>query len=392
MCNLTDIEPELTSVVNRFQEHFGRPATCASKAPGRLEILGNHTDYNQGTVLSVAVDRYMRIAAAPNPDAKDGMVCRLYDLNSGSAREFRLDDLESPRKGDWANYIKGLVVELNLLGYKVPAFDAVLSGGVPLSAGMSSSAALEMAMVKILAAFCQADLGWLELAKIGQACENNYIGAKTGLMDQVSSLMGKDGHLIHSDFRSYQVSTVPMPAGSVFVVANSMVKHNLTHEYNERRQACEDVAVAMAVPALRDVTPEALEAAKPTLEDTIYRRAKHVVGEISRVAKGCEALANNDLAAFGQFMSQSHDSSRYNFENSCPEIDKLVEIGRTLPGFIGARLSGGGFGGISVHLVEADKAEAYQQMLSDEYSRQTGVVPQTMICTAADGATCWEAR
>ncbi len=379
-------DPVLADLAQRFEKHFGRPAEILARAPGRLEILGNHTDYNQGTVLSVAIDRHAFIACAKNPEAQDGMVCRLYDVKGSSAREFRLDALDHKRDRDWANYIKGIVCEFNALGYAVPAFDMLVSGDVPLSAGMSSSAALEMAVVKALDVLCGTELDWLAMAKIGQGSENNYVGANTGLMDQISSLMGQKGHLILSDFRSLQVSRVPVPAGTAFVVANSNVKHNLTTEYNERRQACEDAARILGVPALRDLTLEQLEAGKSRLSDVVYRRALHVVGEIQRVAEGSAYLEKGDLAAFGRLMSQSHLSSRKNFENSCPELDTLVEIGQGLPGFLGARLSGGGFGGITVRLVDADKASAYGKALEEEYLRRTGKQTQSMILCADDGA------
>ena len=381
----------LTELAVLFGQRYGRKPTLLSRAPGSLEILGNHTDYNEGTVLSVAIDRAARIAAAPNPDAKDGMVCRLYDIKGHSTREFRLDDLDNCRRGDWSNYIKGLIVEFNLQGFKVPAFDALVTGDVPLSAGMSSSAALEMSMTLILDRLSDARLTWLEMAKIGQACENNYIGAHTGLLDQISSLKGKAGQLIYSDFRSFSVANVPMPSGAVFVAANSKIKHNLTNEYNERREACEEAVRILGVKALRDVSPEQLEQRKGDLRDMVYRRACHVVGEIARVADGQAALANGDLTAFGKLMTASHESSRSNFENSCPEIDMMVEIGRTLPGFLGARISGGGFGGISVHLVQTPFAESYCAALGKAYLQRTGIDSSPMILTAADGAALWEA-
>ncbi len=379
-------DPVLANLAQHFEKRFGYPAEILARAPGRLEILGNHTDYNQGTVLSVAIDRHAFIACARNPEAQDGMACRLYDVQGCSAREFRLDALDRKRERDWANYIKGIVCEFNALGYAVPAFDMLVSGDVPLSAGMSSSAALEMAVVKALDALCGTHLEWLAMAKIGQGSENNYVGANTGLMDQISSLMGQKGHLILSDFRSLQVSRVPVPAGTAFVVANSNVKHNLTTEYNERRQACEDAARLLGVPALRDLTLPLLEAGRGRLSDVVYRRALHVVGEIQRVAEGSAFLEKGDLAGFGRLMSQSHLSSRKNFENSCPELDALVEIGQGLPGFLGARLSGGGFGGITVHLVEADKASAYGKALEEEYLRRSGKQTQAMILCADDGA------
>ncbi len=379
-------DPVLTSLSQAFSERFGHCASLFACAPGRLEILGNHTDYNQGTVLSVAIDRSAKVAAAANPQAEAGMVCRLYDVKGKSARQFRLDALDRKIPRDWANYIKGIVCEFNARGIVVPAFDMVVTGDVPLSAGMSSSAALEMAVVKALDKLCGSALGWQEMARIGQGSENHYVGANTGLLDQFSSLMGRQGHLIHSDFRSLEVVNVPVPQGTSFVVANSHVKHNLTNEYNERRADCEEATRILGVPALRDVTPVQLEAARSRLEDRVYRRARHVVEEIDRVARGSQALAQGDVASFGKLMDLSHDSSRMNFENSCPELDVLVSLGRKLPGHLGARLSGGGFGGITVHLVESCHGEAYARQLQEGYQKETGLSTQPMILQAADGA------
>lgn len=387
-CGQDDV---LGNLFGRFQSHFGRKATWLSRAPGRLEILGNHTDYNQGTVLSAAIDRYARVAVAENPDSTDGMCCRIYDVKANSSRKFRLDTLDRHRDRDWSNYIKGIVCEFNALGYSVPPFDMLVTGNVPLSAGMSSSAALEMAVVKALDALCGSKLDWLSMARIGQGSENNYVGANTGLMDQFSSLMGKAGQLIYSDFRSLTVSNVPMPEGTAFVVANSHVKHNLANEYNERREACEKAAEILGVPALRDATPEMLENARGKMDGLVYRRALHVVGEISRVEEGRLALGRGDVKAFGRLMTISHKSSMDNFENSCPELDALVEIGQSLPGFLGARLSGGGFGGITVHLVEADAATAYAAALGAEFARRTGIETEPMILNAADGAELFRA-
>lgn len=379
-------DPVLASLAQAFPGQFGHSATLFACAPGRLEILGNHTDYNQGTVLSVAIDRFAKVAVAANPQAESGMVCRLYDVKGKSARQFRLDALDRKVPRDWANYIKGIVCEFNALGIVVPAFDMLVTGDVPLSAGMSSSAALEMAVVKALDKLCASGLDWQQMARIGQGAENHYVGANTGLMDQFSSLMGRQGHLIHSDFRSLQVANVPVPQGTSFVVANSHVKHNLTNEYNERRADCETASRLLGVEALRDVTPAQLEAGRSRLEERVYRRARHVVEEIDRVERGCRALEEGDVSAFGALMDLSHDSSRLNFENSCPELDTLVSLGRKLPGHLGARLSGGGFGGITVHLVESSQAEAYARQLEEGYLRETGLATQPMILHADDGA------
>ncbi len=370
-----------------FRTAFGTAPEVMTRAPGRLEILGNHTDYNEGTVLSVAVDRATFVAAAPSGSTE----CRVVDGVHRSERIFDVENLGAPGKGDWANYIKGLVVELSKRGVRVPGFHAVLGSTVPMSAGMSSSAALEMSMLLALLRLARHELGWRDQAKIGQACENLYVGAKTGLLDQFSSLKGKAGHLVYSDFRSLEVRNVPLPAGTALVVANSMVKHNLTNEYNERREACETAVRVLrdrypTMTALRDVSLAQLAAAQTDLDPVVYRRALHVVGEISRVEAGVEALRAGELARFGESMFESQHSSTYNFENSTAEVDTLVAIGRGLPGAIGARISGGGFGGITVHLVEAARAAAYAAALGQLYRERTGLVSDTMICTAADGA------
>jgi galactokinase len=371
-----------------FAARFGQAAECVSRSPGRIEILGNHTDYNAGTVLSVAVDRAMFIAAARIP----GDECQLFDLKSKSARSFSLRGLWPPAERDWSNYIKGLVYEMQQMGIEVPAFQAVLHGEVPLSAGMSSSAALEMAMMAVLRQLSgrQERLDWLTCARLGQACENKYVGANTGLLDQFSSLRGRAGQLVYSDFRDFSVKNIPMPVGTAFVVANSLVKHNLTNEYNERRQDCEAAVAALSqalpgVKALRDVTPAMLEEHKSLLDERVYRRALHVVGEIDRVERGVAALEQGDLRGFGALLTESHYSSRDNFENSCPELDALVECGSSLPGFLGARLSGGGFGGITVHLVEEVLAAAYQEKFQAAYAEKTGRRTETMICHADNG-------
>ena len=403
-------------VAQGFATEYGREPEVVTRAPGRLEILGNHTDYNEGVVLSVAVDRNTWVAAAPAP----GRDCRLKDLRDGSSRTFSLDRLDGPEPGDWANYVKGIVVELRKRGIEIDAFDAVLCSTVPMSAGMSSSAALEMSMCKAIGRLRELDLAWTEWARIGQGSENNYVGARTGLLDQFSSLMGKAGQLVFSDFRSLEVSNVPLPGGTSLVVANCMVKHELTNEYNERRSRCEEALAFLQqrspgisatagrrytqsdrtsdsagphplsseshIGALRDVSREQLEACRGEMDILPWRRAMHVVGENERVFAGIRALQDDDLATFGRLMVESQESSRLNFENSCTELDILVELGSSLPGFIGARLSGGGFGGITVHLVEAAEAETYSHRLATAYESRTDIKPEVMICRAGDGA------
>lgn len=373
--------------IQAFSGRFGISPTVISRAPGRLEILGNHTDYNCGTVLSTAVDRYIYMTAAP----AQGDVCTLWDLDLKEERSFNINAVEEHTPGDWSNYIKGMIVELRRRGINVPAFNAVIVGDVPLSAGMSSSAALEMATGKALCGLAGTELSWLDMAKAGQACENNYVGAKTGLLDQFSSLRGQAGHLVYSDFRTLNTAVIPIPAGTAFVVVNCMVKHTLTNEYNDRRASCENAVICLArrtkgISSLRDVPLNLLMNTRKRIKETSFDCAAHVIGEIIRVAEGIRALDENNLEEFGRLMFQSHDSSRYLFKNSCPELDTLVDIARVTPGCIGARLSGGGFGGISVHLVKSEMAEDYAKAVALAYKEKTGIEPQTILCSSADGA------
>ena len=375
-------------LVKAFAERYGSEPSLVSRAPGRLEILGNHTDYNSGNVLSVAVDRFMHIAASP----VEGTVCKVWDDALKQERVFDLEKLDERQKGDWANYIKGVIVAFNERGARVPAFNAVIHGTVPLSAGMSSSAAFEMAAAVIFKKFTGAGFDNVELAKIGQACENKYIGANTGLLDQFSSMYGKENALVYSDFRYNTAEAIPMPAGVSFVVVNSMVKHVLTSEYNICRQNCEDAlrSIALRHPeakALRDVTSDMLLENRGRMFPNSFDAAAHVVGEQFRVAMGMRLLKSGDFVSFGMLMFQSHESSKYLFKNSCPELDAIIDIAHSRKECYGARLSGGGFGGITVHLVPTECAENYATSVADEYHKKTGVKPTTFICKAANGAT-----
>lgn len=375
-----------------FLAEYSAPPQVVTRAPGRLEILGNHTDYNEGLVLSAAVDRAMYVAASAR---QNGTTSRVRDLRDNSSREFDVNAVGEAQPGDWANYIKGVVLALQKRGFQVPQFDACVLSSIPLAAGMSSSAAFEISIAYALGTLTEADLPWIEYARIGQEAENNYVGARTGLLDQFSSIKGQHSGLVYSDFRSLQVTNVPIPEGTALVVANSMVKHNLTGDYNERRERCEEAVAflqqrADGIQALRDVNSGLLEQWRNKMDITTYRRALHIVTENERVQAGVEALKSNDVAAFGRLLFESHESSRLNFENSCQELDILVDLGKSLPGSLGARLSGGGFGGISVHLVEESEAETYRERLETAYRSRTGKTPQTMICHADKGAQVLE--
>ncbi len=373
-----------------FEKHYGRLPEVISRAPGRLEILGNHTDYNEGFVLSAATEQSTSIALA----RRDGSLCTLRDTAlEDQTFTIDLNDLDHPVKGDWTNYIKGVLVELRRRGFKFGAFDLLLTSTVPLSAGMSSSAALEISFCYALKKAYAIELPKADWARIGQSVENCYLGLKTGLLDQFSSIFGKKDSLILCDFRKVEVlDTVPLPAGYGFLVANTLVKHNLVEsDYNRRRESCENACTVIAaresaVKKLRDVDRAMLERYKNDMDITDYRRALHVTGEDERVMQGVEALRAGDVKTFGRLLFESHESSRVNFENSCPELDALVEIAHTLPECLGARLSGGGFGGITIHLIKLTDAETYRNRLETAYRSMTGKEIKTILCAIGDGA------
>ena len=378
-------------LISLFKQYYGREPEVVSRAPGRLEILGNHTDYNEGFVLSAATEQATSVALAK----RKGTVCTLRDTAlDGKVFTIDLNNLDHPAKGDWTNYIKGVLVELKRRNIPFGGFDLLLTSTVPLSAGMSSSAALETAFCYALKKVYSIELPKADWARVGQAVENRYLGLKTGLLDQFSSIFGKKDSLILCDFRKVEVlDTVPLPAGYGFLVANTLVKHNLVEsDYNRRRESCEkarDVIAAKesGVKMLRDVDHAMLERYKSGMDITDYRRALHVVGEDERVMQGVEALRAGNVKAFGELLFQSHESSRLNFENSCPELDALVEIAHTLPECIGARLSGGGFGGITIHLIKLADAETYRTRLETAYRSMTGKEIKTILCAIGDGAS-----
>ena len=373
-----------------FEEYYSRKPLCISRAPGRLEILGNHTDYNEGFVLSAATGQATSVAMAPC----EGRICTLRDTAlPGEIFRIDLDDMDTPVKGDWTNYIKGVLVELRRREIPFGAFDLLLSSTVPLSAGLSSSAALEMAFCYALKEVYHIHLEKAQWARVGQAVENRYLGLQSGLLDQFSSLFGRKDSLILCDFRKVEVlDTVAMPQGYAFLVANTLVKHNLVDSaYNDRRKSCENARDVIAkqlpgVTMLRDVTSEMLREYKSLIQPADYRRALHVTGEDERVMAGVELLRKGDMKSFGKLLFESHASSRENFENSCPELDALVEIASTMPECLGARLSGGGFGGISIHLIQLEDAERYQKRLETAYYAMTGKEVRCVLCSIGDGA------
>ena len=358
--------------------------THTSHAPGRVELLGNHTDYNEGVVLSAAIN----FAVTAEGEAGADRSITLHSTSSQERVRASLDRL-SPLQGPdaWANYPLGVVHVLQRENFPLGGFNLRVSSDLPVGAGLSSSAALEVATGRLLMKLFSLEIDPLTLAKLCRRAENEFVGVQCGLLDQVSSVFGKRDHAIYLDCRTEQVENIPFPAETALLVFNCGVAHQLTGgEYNERREQCFAAARALGVPALRDVSSAQLEAARDRLDPLIYRRAAHVVGEDERVFAGIELLRRGDGPGFGKLMFASHESSRVNFENSTPELDALVELSRDEPGVFGTRLTGGGFGGATISLVERTRMEAIARSLDERYTARTGNQGQAYLCEAVDGA------
>jgi galactokinase len=354
--------------------------SASAYAPGRVELLGNHTDYNQGVVLAAAIDRGLTVRGSAREDD-------IIALKSNGHFEIRLADLRPQTQQRWANYPLGVVQQFLTAGHDIRGFDAEISGDVPAGAGLSSSAALEVATAGFLMKLHGIRLEPLEVAKLCQRAENEFVGVKSGLLDQVTSVFGRANHLVYLDCQSEEIGTIPFPAGFALVIADSGVKHNLLQsKYNTRREECAAAATALGAGSLREVTPDGLVAARETLDPVLYRRAAHVVGENDRVWRAVDALRAGSVATIGELMNASHESSRMNFENSTPELDLLTSIARSLPGVLGSRLTGGGFGGGTVTLVEAAQGDEVVAALRDTYKRENGHMPAAFVCRIADGA------
>lgn len=398
----------MREVSDFFRKSFGSSPAVVVEAPGRLELLGNHTDYNRGLVMSLAVDKYIYVAATPRNDA----VVELISTSFPKSREkFYLDKIEKNPETPWANYTKGVLLELRKRGVHFTGFNGAIHGTIPFGAGLSSSAALEMAsalVVRQMFPFTLTESGAgtapkrstsgelppltsrekIEVAKVGQAAESAFVGANVGLLDQISSLFGKEGQVIQIDFLHLTVEHSPMPAGVAIVVCDSSVKHDLSEAggYNELRAQCESAAKKLGVPALRSIDMKTLQRSKDKLTEREFQCAYHIVGENHRVVFGDRALREGDIEQFGQYLFQSHESSRDFFKNSIAELDALVDIARTIPGCYGARLTGGGFGGATINLVKEDSAEAFLKSLAEEYFKRTKIRTEPWRARIVNGA------
>ena len=378
-------------LIAKFEKLYGEKPTVVAYAPGRIEVLGNHTDYNEGYVFSAAIDKGTFFAAAPTAD-------RTCELTAGDFMEtakFTLDTVAPAKEMTWQNYVTGT---FNWLFDGAPAkagkgFKAVFGGNIPLGAGLSSSAALEMCTALALAKIYGIEKDRTTLAKIGQKAEHTFAGCPCGLLDQASSMYGKAGALVKSDFRTNEFETVEMGPTVAFMMVKSNAKHALVDgAYASRRAACEEAAKYFAsvlrkpVTHLRDVTMAEWVLYRGGLSETVAKRAVHPIGEDERVIQGAELLAKGDLKGFGALMYDSHESSRNWFENSCEELDAIVDAAKAIPEVYGARLSGGGFGGSCCLLVDPAAADKIAAQIAREYKAKFGDEPTVSLIKPSEGA------
>lgn len=373
----------------KFVAHYGCEPEVVAYAPGRIEVLGNHTDYNEGLVLSAAINLGTFFAVARGSSSE----CRLVAGDLMREVVFDLAKIEPSGSDTWQNYVKGTLAGLLEHGAATCGFKAMFLGNIPLGGGLSSSAALEMSAGLALSELYQIEVSEGTLAKIGQWAEHHFAGCKCGLLDQTTSLAGRWGKLVMTDFRTLEYTHVAMGEEVCFLMCNTHARHALVDgAYNRLRESCERAAAHFAqklrhpVAALRDVTmPEwAVYRFGLTVEDA--NRAAHPIGESERVVKAMELLERGEVAAFGALMFDSHESSRVLFGNSCSELDTVVEAARKVPGVLGARLSGGGFGGSVVVLLHPRDAETAAAALSNAYAARFGNACEVNVVVPADGA------
>ena len=376
------------AVFAAFRKTANQAPEAAVYAPGRVNLIGEHTDYNEGFVLPAAVDRGVALAAR----RVAGDTFTLHAVDLGDSCTFPRGSLQRDPKHPWADYFKGVVWALSNRGINIPACEAAITGDIPQGAGLSSSAAYEVATVLLLRTLDGFELSSLEVAQLARQAENGFVGVACGIMDQMASTFGEKGRALLLDCRSLARETVALPLGLKIVVAGSGVRHSLaSSEYNQRRAECEEgVRILSAslptVHALRDVRPEDLARFLPALPPVVARRCRHVVSENARVGQAVTAMRSGDTDRLKTLMAASHASLRDDYEVSCPELDILVELALALPYCHGARLTGAGFGGSTVNLVEADAIEPFSETIVSGYRQRSGRVAEIHVFEPSAGA------
>lgn len=365
-----------------FESRFGGHGAVYASA-GRINLIGEHTDYNGGFVFPGAIDKVIMAEIRPN----DTDTVRVFSIDIDEYTEFGLNEADAPKQS-WARYIFGVCREILKRGGTVHGFDAVFAGNVPLGAGLSSSAALESCFAfAINELFNDNQIDKFELARIGQSTEHNYCGVNCGIMDQFASVMGKEGHLMRLDCRSMEFEYFPFnPKNHSLVLIDSRVKHELADSpYNKRRASCERVAKRLGIETLRDATMDMLNAVKTDITAEDYFRAKFVIEEKERVLAVCDALVNDDYETVGRCMYETHEGLSKDYEVSCEELDFLNDVAREC-GVTGSRIMGGGFGGCTINLVENDKVDKFVEEAKKRFNEKYGHEPQVYPVVISDGA------
>jgi galactokinase len=375
-------DPVAGRVADGFARAFQGQAEWIVRAPGRVNLIGEHTDYNDGFVLPMAIDRALWIALRPRADQR----VRLDSLDFQQAIEFDLGALQRGGPG-WGEYPKAVAWALQAAGYRLRGWEGVLSGEVPLGAGLSSSAAVELAIARAFAAV--SDLAWdaPAMARLAQRAENEWVGVACGIMDQLTSACGLADHALRIDCRTLDVEPVPLPeTASVLVLDTGTRRGLVTSAYNRRREECRAGAQALGLTSLRDLTQDAFARGEDSLEPVVRRRVRHILTENARTLAAVQALRKGDVRRVGQLMAESHASLRDDFEVSSPALDVMVEVASAQPGCRGARMTGAGFGGCAVALVDRDAAEQAGPRIAAAYRDRTGTQAAVYLCRAADGA------
>jgi galactokinase len=362
--------------------------TRTFRAPGRVNLIGEHTDYNDGFVMPVAIDLSTWVTVSPLEQRK----LQILSENFNEEIEVNLDDRDLARRGHWSDYPVGVAVMLERAGHRLHGARLRVRSDVPIGSGLSSSAAIEVATACALVANSGLEIDRRELALLCQKAENEFVGARVGIMDQFVSLFGQEQKALLLDCRSLEFELLPLPDNVRLIICNTMVKHELASSaYNERRAQCEAGVKHLAkfvpnVIALRDVTREQLEQFGRDLPEVVYRRCRHVITENARVLSAARALEEGDLREFGRLMAESHQSLRDDYEVSSEELDLMVELARKIEGVYGARMTGGGFGGCTVNLVAVEHVEEFSKRVAVSYEEITKLKPELYICSASNGA------
>jgi len=379
----------LDKLAESFSRIFERAPEIETRAPGRVNLIGEHTDYNDGFVLPTDIDRAIWIVAA----ARDDRLVKAHSLDFGQTTTFDIEQIVREDHALWGNYIRGVIQEYRKRGDEVRGMDLILSGNVPIGSGLSSSAALEVATAETCRVISGIDIDPVSMALLCQSAERHFVGVQCGIMDQFVSTLGRENMALFLDCRHLSYQLVPLEMQARIVICDSRKQRSLqTSEYNKRRAECEGAVRSLNdvlgdVRALRDVSLRQLEEHRGLMPDLWYQRARHVVTENERVLSAVKSLKAGDIVQFGRLMYESHASLRDDYEVSCAELDILVELATRQQGTIGARMTGAGFGGCTVNLVPAEAVAGFQSAVAEKYQARTGLKPMIYVCSPSNGVT-----